>query len=430
MSKKIRYSLIAFGFLIFLVLAPFLVMYVGGWVYDKPTKKFVKTGILAIKTDPADAQIEVDGKTSFSTSGNIKFLRPEEYKLKISKDGYFSWEKKLPVFQNHVTWASPAGGKIFLLKTTGENKILAEKVLDFWQNSNSLVFLQKNNLTFLDKNGKLTKEWKLTDPAQKLLVSPDGKTFILLPENPKNSTALIPDSQNEIMYLKNLGADVKFQFSPDNSVYFLKQKNLFVLNKPFQVEKKIASSVLSFSFSNKTLYYIDTNRLGKANFYAADMDGKNSEILAEDLPFFQTSQIFSNFEKEIFLLLDTTMFKVNGQNLEKLASDVSFWQTQSQNSSIVFSRGGEINFYNPFKKTIDFVSRSSEQISFPILNMEINYAFASVNNKIQALELDTRNRQNIFELYSGKQISKFTVSSDNKEMFVLDEGILKKISIR
>jgi hypothetical protein len=430
MSKKIRYSLITFGFLIFLILAPFLVMYVGGWVYDSPNHKFIKTGILAIKTNPVDGKIEIDDKIFPVTYDNIKFLRPKEYNIKISKDGYFTWQKKLPIFSNQVTWASPAGGEIFLFKNIPENTLLAENILDFWQNGNTLLLLEKNKLTLADTTGKINKIWQLTNPANKILISPDEKTILIFPENPKAFVSLISISKPEIISLTEITPEIQIQFSPDNKIYFLKQTALYRLIEPYQKAEKILNEATAFTFSNKNIYFIGKDLENKTGLFVSNLDGQKTEVLNEYLPVFASAKIFVNFEKEIFLLLNSSIYKVNNQGLEKLADDVLNWNTQSQNSSIVFFNGGELNFYNPFKKTVNFVSRSSQSDNFSILNLEINYLFTLANSKILAFELDTRDKQNIFELFSGKQISKFSLNNNSKEMFVLDDGNLNKIEIR
>ncbi|MDA2935153.1 PEGA domain-containing protein [Acidobacteria bacterium AH-259-D05] len=52
--------------------------------------------ILEINSDPEDAEIEIDGAFA-GTTPRSKQLRPGEYKIKISKKGYKSWERKITV---------------------------------------------------------------------------------------------------------------------------------------------------------------------------------------------------------------------------------------------------------------------------------------------------------------------------------------------
>jgi len=52
--------------------------------------------ILEISSEPKDAEIEIDGVFA-GTTPRTKRLDPGEYKIKISRNGYKSWEKKIKV---------------------------------------------------------------------------------------------------------------------------------------------------------------------------------------------------------------------------------------------------------------------------------------------------------------------------------------------
>ncbi len=52
--------------------------------------------ILGISSDPAGAEIEIDGAFAGSTPRS-KRLKPGEYKVKITKSGYKSWERKIKI---------------------------------------------------------------------------------------------------------------------------------------------------------------------------------------------------------------------------------------------------------------------------------------------------------------------------------------------
>jgi len=52
--------------------------------------------VLDISSEPRDAEIEIDGMFA-GTTPRTKRLDPGEYKIKISRNGYKSWEKKIKV---------------------------------------------------------------------------------------------------------------------------------------------------------------------------------------------------------------------------------------------------------------------------------------------------------------------------------------------
>lgn len=68
----------------------------------KPTVS--KTGILVTNSDPRGAQVFIDGHLTTATDTTLN-LTPGEYTVKIVKDGYFPWEKKVRIQEKVVTEA-------------------------------------------------------------------------------------------------------------------------------------------------------------------------------------------------------------------------------------------------------------------------------------------------------------------------------------
>jgi hypothetical protein len=55
--------------------------------------------VLDLKSEPTDAEIEIDGVFA-GTTPRTKRLDPGEYKIKISRNGYKNWERKIKVEAN------------------------------------------------------------------------------------------------------------------------------------------------------------------------------------------------------------------------------------------------------------------------------------------------------------------------------------------
>jgi len=52
--------------------------------------------VLDISSEPRDAEIEIDGAFA-GTTPRTKRLDPGEYKIKITRNGYKTWERKIKV---------------------------------------------------------------------------------------------------------------------------------------------------------------------------------------------------------------------------------------------------------------------------------------------------------------------------------------------
>lgn len=126
-----RRSLIPFLVLFFLLLATIGVIYYGkGYriFNDNGKPNFLGTGMLVATSVPDGAQVFIDGHLTTATDNTIN-LSPGEYTVKIQKEGYFPWEKKIIVKKEVVTKAEarlfPSAPKLESITTGGvENPVM------------------------------------------------------------------------------------------------------------------------------------------------------------------------------------------------------------------------------------------------------------------------------------------------------------------
>lgn len=120
--KQVLASLLIF--LILLAGTTVFVLYGKGYRFglNQGQPKLAKTGILATKSIPEGAQVYINGNLTAATNENIN-LTPGEYTVKIYKEGYFPWEKKLRVEKEVVTRANallfPNAPKLESITTIG-----------------------------------------------------------------------------------------------------------------------------------------------------------------------------------------------------------------------------------------------------------------------------------------------------------------------
>jgi hypothetical protein len=110
--------------LLSLILATTLVVLYGkgyriGFKQDLP--RISKTGLLVANSTPNGAQVFIDDHLTTATDNTID-LAPGIYNIKIQKEGYFPWEKKLKIEAEVVTKAEarlfPEGPKLESIATT------------------------------------------------------------------------------------------------------------------------------------------------------------------------------------------------------------------------------------------------------------------------------------------------------------------------
>jgi hypothetical protein len=80
-----------------------IVFFARGYKFDLTSGNLKKTGMVLAKSRPDGAKVFLDEKLVTATDNPIQGLKPGEYHLKIVKDGFFEWSKKVEVKEELVT---------------------------------------------------------------------------------------------------------------------------------------------------------------------------------------------------------------------------------------------------------------------------------------------------------------------------------------
>ena len=129
---------------LFVVLSSFLIIRASGYAYNFDTKKFQKTGLIYLKTNPKNADIYLDGSLkAFQTPKRFSYLLPGNYTIEIKKDGYQTITKNLSVYEGLVT----AYSNIILFKNKPKVQTISKSsVSDFvFSAGKSKVFFQNQD---------------------------------------------------------------------------------------------------------------------------------------------------------------------------------------------------------------------------------------------------------------------------------------------
>ena len=152
-SDKIRRA-IAFYFCaaLFCVLLPIVLSYALGYQIDYHNLRIYKTGILYVESRPAGASIYLNGrKHGDITPAQIEELKPGTYRIVVSREGFYPWERDLAVRPNMVTKAD----RIVLFPVAQEMKKMGERgVVDFAVSGNGYVYYMKRSGLYRSKIGR------------------------------------------------------------------------------------------------------------------------------------------------------------------------------------------------------------------------------------------------------------------------------------
>ena len=123
MAKRLLISLLSALFII--SLATTIIFYGRGYRFDPSKQKLNPTGILSVSSYPEKASIYIDDKLISATNASLS-LSPGWYQVKVSRDGYQSWEKKIRIQGEVVSQVDalliPNNPSLKALTSTGINK--------------------------------------------------------------------------------------------------------------------------------------------------------------------------------------------------------------------------------------------------------------------------------------------------------------------
>jgi hypothetical protein len=103
-EQKIRVFLFYLSVLFFFVTLPFILSFALGYKFDLRTFKFTKTGLIAIKSEPANADIYLQDKLlDEKTPASISELLPGQYNIRVELAKYYPWQGEISVHAGQVT---------------------------------------------------------------------------------------------------------------------------------------------------------------------------------------------------------------------------------------------------------------------------------------------------------------------------------------
>ncbi|MBI4101073.1 PEGA domain-containing protein, partial [Candidatus Microgenomates bacterium] len=100
----LRLSIYSLILVVVVLLTVALVAIGRGYRYDFETGQIISGGLILIDSEPNGATIYLDGKQINKRSPTRLPVKAGSHNLNLTKDGYRSWQKTLPVVRTEVSW--------------------------------------------------------------------------------------------------------------------------------------------------------------------------------------------------------------------------------------------------------------------------------------------------------------------------------------
>lgn len=210
MTIQTRRRLLLLATIIFIIIAPLVLLYTSGYRISSDFS-ITKTGGIYISSPISGSEIFLNNKpekiTNILQSGVfIQSLRPNIYSVLVAKDGYWPWQKNLEVKNQFVTEA-----RAFLIPQSPDGKILVRGPLV------SVYASLYNNVLLLEEVKRDTKKI--------IFYIPKYDEF-LTPKTAKSSRVLASDNQiddlfwdDNLLYIKSANSIIEVAFDFDEGSF-------------------------------------------------------------------------------------------------------------------------------------------------------------------------------------------------------------------
>ena len=385
------------------------------WNPPQNGKRIVQTGGLFLKIEPKQASIFLNGKLSKKTdfffgSALIENLLPKEYSIKVSKDGYFSWEKKLTVKEKEVA----EGKRIVLIPENLNSDDISKNVENFWMSPDDKKIVLKE--TSNDTNSRWSlKLYDLERNVKSQLISENevyskGADFISLEWS--------EDSKEIYLNVAIKEQEKSFIIKPDKSPITLTPKTIIEPPKNTIASKKI----------NNETYYLDIN---------GNLFRNNDKLNRDPFPVKQETEyvlyVFQDAPAFIFLEENGILYLFNNdsKSFEKFFDGIKGLSLSPDQRKLAYFSDSEILILFLKEKNEQPTKKAGEKMSLIRLSEKIrdcvwlnsDYVIFSVGDKIKISEIDERDRINVVDLNGYKEPEIF-FNKTNKKLYILSEGTL------
>jgi hypothetical protein len=437
--------IIALTFIVaFLITAPILILYTAGYRYSFKKQKVSLTGTLVLESTPKNATVHLNGTAElFHTPARLTNLFPNEYHITVDKDGYFSWQKTLPVTTQTTTFAE----NIVLFKKSTPDQITDQPFTD--------VVVAPNHkwaggITFTEEKGSMVSVFtgKTLLPIMSathmtaMMWSPDSEFLLITEQTDVEKTlhvfAISTDNARAITLPSltiSTNAIIRWMSTKNNTFSIFDQQQVRevtinpewnVIEAPVTVETTYTFAptqhILDCFVTNHSVYYIEQSPIDLILSLRDLNDTAEKKIYPTiTLPLHGVYDFKPGINNHIVLTevtSNTTYLITNDlSSLPLERHDLIGMEMNNEKKLLVFD-DSEIAIGDLAQTPIPLstVTRLSEGITYAQWYKDLNYILFVQNNQIQAIELDSRDVRNVTTLTTEPIVAAFA-NPNGKELY-------------
>ncbi len=410
---------------IFLVTAPLIIGYTAGYRYHFKQHRIVKTGGLFIATNPKDATIEINTTLRNETSpASILNLSPGDYRVRITKDGYWPWEKRLPVESERMTFAND----IVLFKKEPPTLIKQAEITD------TAITPRDNTILYRNGDDTLNEVWMQRGTTSTLLWRSSGTPrtigpmaragHVLMVDGITHGPVLISPEKNTIPL--DLGTLVSppflnplFDLNDQNIVYGIKKGTLTSINTKTRVVRPIANEVRDYLPTKDGILVISEKKkpellriTGTTITHLATLEPGATELSD---PIGTLPAYWDSIRNETILLdLKKSDLALTTQLPGKIIASTN----ATDDTAVITATDREIWRTVLRSNRAELITRVSDPLVSTYLHPSGSIILYVTSDRVRAIELDDRDGRGIYDLANFDHIDATALSRDGANLLI------------
>jgi len=399
-----------FFIIFFLIVTPLIILYTQGYRYDFNSGRIQKTGILIISSMPKKADIYLNNTlyTERQTPAKIEYLLSGDYDIRIEKENYHTWEKKLPIYENATAFAE----KVILwldqipiiLKT--QNFTGAEIARD--KNQIALVNEEDEVSIFkADKEENLAIGDLKNYNDIEIIGWLDNNQFIIQADH---QVLLATERGIDKLSSMPIGAEnIKWNERNNNNIYSSTNQGVWKtdLNKTRSEMILAVMGVEDFMIDGDDVYTLKKRKIFKSGKEITGVDCQACKFIAND--------------RDKIILLDQTnqkLFIIDPENKQQpitTSAKAIDWLDQD---TLLFYNDWEIWIYDFKQNKAELITRLGQPIETAIWHPLGRHIIFASGGQIRIIELDHREARNIIDLANISDVEFIYLDKDGEGLII------------
>ncbi len=431
MDKTTRYLILLLCVVLFVIIAPLIVLYVSGTRFSLSEQEYTPTGILVAKTAPSNANVLIDTEEKDTTPATIRFLDQGEYLITLQKPTYFDWSKRLPVEPGKVTYTYEGVDAVEMLRIPEPVTVPAKDVTCLAAINQTIWFGSTNTLAFTTVSDpvRINRIPFPFTPRSITLLS--GGEYLLV-QNESNRKVIVDASSQALIALPDsFNSAVDLHISPSGTILARRGDTVYEYNPKNHITTPIIRNVVGFTLLEGIAYIAatgDTVTLQTMQ-WVNNAFSEAEPLFTDRLPQTDNVQLIVTRNKELFALSKNNLYRINAQ-FELVSTQVLTATLDPRTHELTFQTPSELWFYNFLVNRPQLLTRTTTDVHTYLIRSSIGYGLLGTDQGLEALEIDSRDHQNRYQLLSGKPVWSVGVSDNREYVYALQDGQINIVRIR